>query len=129
MQAEAVKRNKELKDEDRAKNLVWAVIGRRGDKRLVKRFADREVDRTRVTRGRGRATRGVEPPTRGKGGQPTRGRGRVAEGVYGPEAGVYRPEAVEDGEEVQEVGARTRLNSKRTRPEEEDEEDMPVAKQ
>ncbi len=43
-------------------------------------------------------------------------------------AGVYRPEAVEDGEEIREVGARTRLNSKRTRPEEEDEEDMPVAK-
>ncbi len=38
MQDEAVKRKMELSSEDRAKNLVWAMISRKGDRRLVKRF-------------------------------------------------------------------------------------------
>ncbi len=45
MQEEAVKRNMNLSDEDRAKNLVCAVVGRKGAKRLVRRLADREGNR------------------------------------------------------------------------------------
>ncbi len=36
-----MKRNREMNEEDRAKNLVWAVVGRKGEKRLVKTFRDR----------------------------------------------------------------------------------------
>ncbi len=102
------------------------MVGHKGDKRLVKRFAEREMERVRAWRGRGRGTEGSVPLVRGRGGQQARGRGRVA-------LGVYRPDGSEDGEEelleeVQEIGTRTRLNSKRKMPEEEMEEEMPVAK-
>jgi len=51
----------ELSDEDKAKNLKWAVIGPRGEKRIVKiqDREDREGSRgppTRGGRGRGRGT-------------------------------------------------------------------------
>ncbi len=45
MQEEAVKRNMNLSEEDRAKNLLWAVVGRKGEKRLVRRLPEREIDR------------------------------------------------------------------------------------
>jgi hypothetical protein len=58
----------ELTDQDKAKNLKWAVIGPRGEKRLVK-VPDREREGTRG----GPSTRGV----RGRGrGTWTRGRGK-----------------------------------------------------
>ncbi len=31
--------------------MVWAVVGRKGEKRLVKTFADREVERLRAAGG------------------------------------------------------------------------------
>ncbi len=119
---EAVKRNMELSSEDRAKNLVWTVVGRKGDRRLVKRFADREIERMRAVRGRGRATRGMAPTTRDRETPVARGRGRVTAGMYRPD------EAAGEEVEVQEVGTRTRLNSKRGRADEEAEEEMPAAK-
>jgi hypothetical protein len=45
MQEDAVKRNMNLSEEDRAKNLLWAVVGRKGEKRLVRRLPEREIDR------------------------------------------------------------------------------------
>jgi hypothetical protein len=38
------KRNKEMNEDHRAKNLVWEVVGRKGKIRLVKTFVDREAD-------------------------------------------------------------------------------------
>jgi hypothetical protein len=46
MNSEVDKRNQELSQEDRAKNLEWMVVGARGERRMVKGAA-----RTRMTRG------------------------------------------------------------------------------
>jgi len=60
MRKEADRRNREdLSQEDRSKNLVWSVVGARGEKRIIK-TADR---------GRG----GWRGPSRGRGGHPRRG--------------------------------------------------------
>lgn len=70
MEREAERRNKELSQEDRAKNLKWLVVGQKGEKRFVK-----TVERTRPTNQRG--TRGglairrpgtthLPPPPRGR---------------------------------------------------------------
>jgi hypothetical protein len=44
LQLEAEKRNAEISEEDAAKNLVWKVVGKRGQKRLIKVY-DREQGR------------------------------------------------------------------------------------
>ncbi|MFO0004950.1 MAG: hypothetical protein ACK559_27855, partial [bacterium] len=36
MEKEAERRNKDLNQEDRAKNLKWLVVGQKGEKRLIK---------------------------------------------------------------------------------------------
>jgi flagellar biosynthesis GTPase FlhF len=135
LQEEAIRRNMNLGEDDRSKNLVWAVVGRKGDKRLVKRFAEREVERMRMARGRGQAPRGSgrgpTGPVRGRGleaghNRPERGHGNGAAAVAGA-----RPRGREsEEEEVQEIGTRGRLNSKRARGEEdmEDIDEIPVAK-
>jgi hypothetical protein len=41
MNEEMVNRNKEINEEDSAKNLVWTVVGRKGEKRPVKNFEGR----------------------------------------------------------------------------------------
>jgi hypothetical protein len=51
MVKEAEKRNSELSAEDLAKNLEWAVMGARGERRLVK-VTKRERDTGRAERGR-----------------------------------------------------------------------------
>lgn len=154
MKKEAVKRNQQLGDEDRAKNLAWQVVGPRGEKRLEKKYVDWEMERGR--RGRQEQRGGVQRgrdgtrPDRRLGGQMTRrltGANSVALGT-GPEAIVIPNVEVrmEDGgeeeemEEEEEEGgasqgikdrplptqtARTRLDSKRKEREEEtEEEDM-----
>jgi hypothetical protein len=69
--AEEVKRKnrEELTEQDKAKNLVWAVIGQRGEKRMVK-VQERDNGgewRTQTTRGRGRGRgRGAGTSDRGK---------------------------------------------------------------
>jgi hypothetical protein len=72
MQEEAVKRNMEL-SEDRAKKLLWAVMGQKGEKRLVRRFAERgredesnEEARPGDTHGEQRRS---DPPQRQRSGQ------------------------------------------------------------
>jgi len=69
LRAEAVKRNQQMGEEDRAKNLAWQVIGRRGEKRLEKRFID--MERERSSRGRqmprGGVQRGRATAQRGRG--------------------------------------------------------------
>jgi hypothetical protein len=98
------------------------VVGQRGERRLVKRFAEREIKRERAVHGR--SASGTTGPTRERGATWRNERGR----------GKGRPHLPESGEneedEVQETGARTRLNSKRARVEEEaeDPELLPGAK-
>ena len=76
MVREAERRNGQLTAEDKAKNLAWGVVGKRGEKRLLK-GVERE-------RGRGGPWRGVQrggpqpaagPTPRGGGWQAARGRG------------------------------------------------------
>jgi hypothetical protein len=67
---EAEKRNEELTDEDRAKNMKWAVVGARGEKRLIKTTAwENRYQHTSTQRGGQRGSRGrggsrPPPPTR-----------------------------------------------------------------
>jgi hypothetical protein len=98
------------------------VVGQRGERRLVKRFAEREIKMERAVHGC--SASGTKGPTRGRGATWRNERGR----------GKGRPRLPESGEnkedEVQETGARTRLNSKQARDEEEaeDPELLPGAK-
>jgi hypothetical protein len=50
MKKEAVKRNQQMGDEDRAKNLAWQVVGPRGERRLEKKYVNWELERGRQTR-------------------------------------------------------------------------------
>lgn len=121
MQDEAIRRNMALREEDRVKNLVWAVVCRKGDWRLLMRFADREIERMRTTRGRG-ANRRAATPCMGQR-QPATEWMRQGDSRNAPRGwGGGGKEG-----KVQEVGTRMKLNSKRTRLEE-DAEEMPVAK-
>ena len=54
MRCEAEKRNGELSEEDKAKNLQWAVVGARGEKRLIKTTARDQQQQGFRGRGRGR---------------------------------------------------------------------------
>ncbi len=65
MQDEVIRRNMALREEDKVKKLVWAVVCHKGDRRLLMRFADREIKRMRTTRGRG-ANRGAATPCMGQ---------------------------------------------------------------
>ncbi len=67
MQQEATRLNGELTDEERAKNLQWAVVGAKGEKRLIRTTA-----RDGSGRGRGARTaqRGSTLPARGRGRPP-----------------------------------------------------------
>jgi hypothetical protein len=106
MGEEAVKRNKEMSEDGRAKNLVWAVVGRKGEKRLVKMFADREVERLRAARGRGKVRSVMMATPWGRGGQGWRGRGgplRVVAEVGGGRMGGRGPgDRIEDETQQQE---------------------------
>ena len=62
----AEKRNAERSEDDMAKNLIWKVVGRRGEKRLVKVTA-REGDGDRAGVDRGESGRGHPLPPRGRG--------------------------------------------------------------
>jgi hypothetical protein len=85
MLAEAERRNREdLNDQDRAKNLQWKVVGKKGQKRLVKVY-DRENGAARGGRGaaRGGRGRGGAPQMAGVALLPARG----AEGTWRPTVG------------------------------------------
>jgi hypothetical protein len=47
--------------------LVCALVGLKGDRRLVKRFVEREIERMRTIKDRGRAARVASSPTWGRG--------------------------------------------------------------
>jgi hypothetical protein len=96
LEQEAVRRNDELSEDDRAKNLVWRVVGKKGQRRLIK-----GPSQVRGQRGGGRATvRGGM--SRGRAGStmttnllPARGRG----------AGPWRPSQPAGGEKRKRNGS------------------------
>jgi hypothetical protein len=116
MNEEALRRNRDLNADDKAKNLEWIVVGARGERRLVKGIA----------RERGAATGG--PP---RGMPPPRGRGGHTLLPPHQRQGPWDPATRGRGAAVGARG-RPRLNSKRTRAdrrepdeqEDEDEEEM-----
>ena len=59
---EAVRRNEEVSEEDKAKNWFWRAVGRRGEKRLVRELA-KEGERREPTEHQGRARREGRPTT------------------------------------------------------------------
>ena len=77
MRVEADKRNKSLSEEDKAKNLQWAVVGGRGERRLIKTTA-RQFSGQRGG-GTGRARGGRAPVPTGRSTQGSRGRGTDTE--------------------------------------------------
>ena len=85
MKKEADKRNAQLSEQDKSKNLRWMVVGARGEKRFVKAVPrDQPAQRGRPTV-RGRGTRG----TRGGGvGGRTSGANNVPIGARPPQAPV-----------------------------------------
>ena len=138
MVQEAERRNADLSEDDRAKNLVWMVVGRKGEKRLTKG----------MSRGGGGAQRGGGthqrggihqrggggPQQRGGGGPQQRGgggpqqRGGAIGRLLPPTAGTSQSSAggggggVGEREQLIELvrggmlgGRTTRINSKRTR--------------
>jgi phage shock protein A len=83
MKTEAERRNGRLTEDDREKNLEWAVVGARGERRLVKTTA-RATNQRGAYRGRGgRATAATAGTMRGGRHSPRRG-GAVTEGRYSP---------------------------------------------
>ena len=120
--SEAERRNRNLTEDDVSKNLLWKVVGRKGEKRLLKVTA-REEDRNQsrgggrgAAGGRGRGQRLLTSRGRGSGWQPTRGGGA---------RGMAERENLLD---LVRSGPRNRINSKRARPEEdsgEAEEERP----
>ena len=126
---EAERRNTLLTADDRSKNLSWAVVGRKGEKRLLK-----GVERGRTTGWRGGQREASHPATGPRGGpwQATAGRGRGASAGRGAvRGGGYTGRAHQADREdlLQYVRGenthRPRLNSKRLRENEEigEEED------
>jgi hypothetical protein len=93
MKAEAVRRNREMPNEDRAKNLAWLVVGPRGEKRLVKKYVCLEMER----RVGGGGVRGRDRTSRG-----TAGRGRSLHTVTGANLTPLGTGETTDGEEMEE---------------------------
>ena len=116
MLTEVDEKNKTRTEEDKAKNLHWIVVGKRGERRIIK--GQIREDNRRGTNftgvGRGRGTSFLNPTqdsARRTGGQAT---GGPAEG--------------EEDLMVVDEPMRTRINSKRTRTEDSDGEVEPPTK-
>lgn len=90
MQKEADRLNEEeLTEDDVSKNLVWKVVGKKGQKRLVK-VTNREIEGSQQMRGRGQRGRGM---ANWRGSVRGRGRGGQAESTG-------RKRTREEGEEI-----------------------------
>ena len=133
----ADKRNEELNEDDVAKNLIWKVVGRRGEKRIVKVTA-RDGDRISTDRG-GRGGGRLPPSRAGGRGQPWR-LPRVGRGGPVGRGGISMRGSLAERSNLLDLvrnGAepRPRINSKRNREdregegeeEEEEERIAPVA--
>ena len=81
--AEAVRRNETRTEEDLAKNLTWRVVGRKGEKRLIKGVERGDSGAWLTVTGRGRRGAVTATATRGTALLPARGRG----GTWTPSTG------------------------------------------
>ena len=122
---EAEKRNETLTNDEKAKNLKWLVVGRKGEKRLMKGTERGGASRGVASRGRSshplpmRGGRGgAWGPGGSRGGQRGRGYGSVGRGKETTGEREDLLELVRTGSERRTA----RINSKRTR--EGDEEEM-----
>jgi hypothetical protein len=96
MKKEAVKRNQQMGDEDRAKNLAWQVVGPRGERRLEKKYVNWELERGRQNRRDprgGQRGRGTNRPAGGTGRQTS----NVLTGANNVALGPGTATAEEDG--------------------------------
>ena len=126
MSKEAENRNANRTTEEKAKNLVWMVVGRKGEKRLVKGVERGGGSGWRGTARGGGSERGGQLPARGMRGAwgPGALRGQVARGMTNGYTG--RGTGRENLLQLVRGGAqqRARINSKRTRGAEGEEEEM-----
>ena len=102
LRKEAEKRNEQLTEDERSKNVIWAVVGARGEKRLVKTTARDQYQSQQLTRGRGR-------------GRPASGRGRNT---------VNPPRQHTASRQEEEMETMVRGGTRRPRSEDGDEEEM-----
>ena len=111
MVGEVEKRNEKRTEEDRAKNLEWIVVGKKGEKRIIKGVARQWGGTQTGGQSRGRGGNGGGE-WRGRGGRVTEGgsswrggaRGTGRESIGEARGGGWRGGAI----------PRTRINSKRT---------------
>jgi hypothetical protein len=109
MNEEVERRNRELSQEDRTKNLAWMVVGARGERRMIKGAA-----RARPVRGAARGTgRGGQPAARGGGPAPQLLPARPGAEPWGPVVGGRGAE----GSGGQRGRGGRRPSTKRTRAE------------
>jgi hypothetical protein len=66
MENEADRRNRDLSQEDRAKNLKWLVVGQKGEKRLIKTVERAAPTSQRGSRGGHNNRRYPPPPSRNR---------------------------------------------------------------
>jgi hypothetical protein len=130
MKLEADERNENLTEEDRAKNLQWAVVGARGERRLIKTTAREQWRKDQSGRGANFTQRG-SGAVRGLGRGP-RGSGRGARGGWtggrsSPPARQREEELEsEEEEDMEEVEAPTARGNNKRRNEEEEEGRPPL---
>ena len=127
MLKEAERRNGNLNAEEKAKNLKWMVVGRKGEKRIIKGIERGGTGRGGMPRG---ATGHRLPPTTTRGGSwgPAAGagggRGQRGRGVVSGARGRGGPRERKELLQYVRGGQRqNRINSKRLRTETEEEEE------
>lgn len=115
LRKEAAKKNGQLSDEDRAKNLAWLVVGPRGEKRMVKKFVNVEEELRDRNR---RQKNGGSTGNRGTDSNRTR---RTNHSLRTPHSEVIEADREEDGQ-----GERQTRGGGR-RKEREDQNGIPAA--
>jgi hypothetical protein len=102
LKKEAEKRNAQMTEQDRSKNLQWMVVGARGDKRLIKTVPrEQTVQRGHAT-GRGRGNRGQRVSGMGTSRGMARGANRTPVGTRPSQAALQR-ETVEENNSEEEM--------------------------
>ena len=133
MMSEVDQKNKERTEEDKAKNLHWMVVGKRGERRIIKgqiredsRRGSNHTEMGRRTE-RGRGTLLLNPAQ-----DKSRRTGAWGPRTGGPAEGEEDLVAMEEEDQDQvtasQLSTRTRINSKRTRTEDSDTEVEPPNK-
>ena len=86
MQQEAARRNEDLTEDELAKNVQWAVVGAKGEKRLIRTTARDQTARGAYSQ-RSRANMSGRGWTRGRGAPPSQNRGQPRTNRGAPQTG------------------------------------------